>query len=616
MYKENNKLNIDLLSSINTELPNGVEVKISIDENKITDFRRAIVTQLCYFENIYFQVDNLDDYGIKDVAESFNSLTIKKYKNFSVNTERNKSEISLLLGKVRYPVRLNGLNKTYDVKINDFPIALNFEIGELSITPNREEIIYNTATISKIEEKLDAAIEEIKELIQDDVIDTDSLFEYVDNISKKHYTVLLEDLNSPVKIETTFLKDLSFTLNGKSYPKKVFKEVYEWFGYSVKIESHFKYSGSITGVKNTFEIERFIKSPSKFRFCHIPSLNGITKDFIRRTFPSPIYFVRVDNINLKKRYSSTIKSLKDYITWRGYSDSDVEKVFSVIFRGYLKLLKDTFKDSSYYVNNQSPTKQFLQERKDKLASRRIPKVKGKDKFVGELTIYKLRKSEKYGGGYKGLIEDSVSINIDSKLNHKLFIYTTKEKHDAIYNLFELMNRTKNVCFCRINERKEKFIAENKHFIHVNNIFKMKHKHLKDYITAQYILKNLPQIGNSRIKELFKDVSIGTYNDITILCDYVSKFRGDVSSKEFQKSFYDYGIEHNLFNLEMKAKFEILFPKLKKIAFFTDVFSTYSLSNSQRYLFTDYLLSRKVLRPDLKAVKEAKSFIENYTITKN
>lgn len=616
MYKENNKLNIDLLSSVNTGLPNGVEVRINIKSSKLSDYSRAIVNQLCYFDNIYFETSTLNDSIYNGISEKFNGLVIKRYNNFYVNTQKTKSEVSLILGKVRYPIRLQGLNKVYDPKVNEFPIALNFEIGELSITPNREEIIYNTATITKIENKLDAAIEEIKDLVPDISVDTDSIDEYYNYISNKHYTTLLDDPYFPVSIETTFLKDLSFTLNGKTYPKTVFQEAYKWFKHNINIESNTKYNGTITGLSNNFTISDLLATPNRFKFAHVNSLNGITKDFIRTTFPSPTYFIRVDNINIRRRYKVLRESFLNSLGWRNFTKSALNKVFLVLFKENLKILKQTFADETFYVTNQSPTPDFLKFRKERLALNRTYKVKDKNGSVGELSIYKLRRTERYNTGYKGLIEDSVTISLDSKKNKKLFIYSTKEKYNPLYNLYEAIYGSKSVVFCRINPKKEKFIINNQHFIHVDNIFKMKHKHLRDFVTAQYILDALPEIGNQKLRDLFNDVSKETYDDLTVLYSYVYKFKGYVSDEKFKESLYKYGVENNLFNLEMKAKFELLLPKLKKIVFITDVFKSNYLSDSQRYFFTDYLLSRKVLRPDLKAVKDAKSFIQNYATIKN
>lgn len=609
MYKENNKLNIDILSSSPTELPNGVEVKVNIESSEIYDFERAITSQLCYFENVYFETRSLPYFysTTKERAKEFNNLVIKRFKYFSVNNFKDTSDISLLLGKVRYPLRLNGLNKNYQDYIQKLPISLNFNIGELSITPNREEIIYNSTTIKKIEDTLDLAIEELRSLIPDDNIDIDNIFEYYSKINSPQKYTILENSVKSVIIDISKLKPIKYTFKGKTYSKDLFNDTFKFLYNRDFVISNYKYNGSITGSINSFSIFSILSGNKRVVLCDIASLKNITKDYIRATQVSITYFVKPkDNKAILKEYKSLKKM---YVSNYGNSI-----YFKDVFKNLLECLTNHLKNT--YINNSSPTKQFIEERKNKrLSTKTFTK-----RELGELTIYEITKSLKHGYGINGFIEKAKSITLEPKKNKCLFIYSTKEDHKALYNLCATLHYSKpKITFCRINSLKEKFIKDNPYFINIEDIFKMKHKILKDVITSLYIQDKIPQIKDSNLHYIFKDVSEKYYKELEFIIDFVNnncdRFY-NTNVKDFKISLLKYGIENNLFNLEVKARFELLYPILKKCIFLKDLNFDYSKTYVKQHFITDYLLARKILRPDLKAVKDAKSFINNYLTKKD
>ena len=615
MYKENNMLNIDLLSSAETVLPNGVEVRVMIEGSSISDFKRAITSQLSYFENIFFDVSSLTDTMplITGSVEDFNNLSIKRYNNFYVNSLKSVSNISLLLGKVKYPLRIIGLSKTYPSYVENLPIALNFNIGELSITPNREEIIYNSDTIAKIEKKLDLALEEITDLCTDTVVDSDNITEYLQNINSKKFLVLLQHPSGDIKIEATHFKKYSYTYKGKFYDKKTFNEYYTFLLNYIKVDSDYKYNGSITKVKTSFSLETLIEhtEKSRFKICNMSTLSGVTKDYLRATLRNNTFFIRND-FNVVKRY----RQAKD-LFHKAYGGNRLDDAtFLTVYKGVINLLFSLITKDNF-VDNNSPTEDYLKERKEKRVRLRSETKKKGTGYSGDITIYQLSRSQKWGAGYKDFVEKPVSISLEGKINRRLFVYTTKQFHDSLYNLCNLINSSKKVTFCRINPVKEKFIKDNIHFINIKDFFKMKHKHLKDFVTVLYILDKVPKIKSYKYKSLFEGISEENNRNLNTIIDYVNRYNSRNYDSKFIESLYKFGVENNLYNLEMKAMFEKLYPILQKCAFLIDTgYSSSYFSKSEKYLITDYLLARRIMRPDLEAVKEAKSFINNYLKTKD
>ena len=78
-------------------------------------------------------------------------------------------------------------------------IVIKFNVGEISITPNRESIIYSSDTISKIEDRIKAARDELDAMISNKFNkDYDNLYEYYKVTSNKICYNPLDDSYSPI----------------------------------------------------------------------------------------------------------------------------------------------------------------------------------------------------------------------------------------------------------------------------------------------------------------------------------------------------------------------------------------------------------------------------------
>jgi hypothetical protein len=159
MHKADNLPQIDMLSISPTDLPSGTTIKVFIHGgwSERRDFERATREQLAYFENIYFNVDGND----------FNNYKIIKGRTFTYSSVDDRG-LRIKLGPVTYPIDYSALKLSgsdYDTMRTSYDgIALNFNIGDLAITPNRESILYNAKTISAIKSKLVEFQQEIASL--------------------------------------------------------------------------------------------------------------------------------------------------------------------------------------------------------------------------------------------------------------------------------------------------------------------------------------------------------------------------------------------------------------------------------------------------------------------
>lgn len=170
MIKNGNTITTNLVNTLDTEELNGFSVKINIKSEKISPYLNTLMA----FPNIYIDYKNYN---------YLNTLKIKKYKTFSVYSY-NTFNYKILLGNVMYPLDNTKISSKYKNFINSIynkNFLIHFNIGDLDITPNREEIIYNEKSIKTIEKRLDECIEE-----------TNS---YIDNVKIKKITKL-KDIGS------------------------------------------------------------------------------------------------------------------------------------------------------------------------------------------------------------------------------------------------------------------------------------------------------------------------------------------------------------------------------------------------------------------------------------
>ena len=162
--KDANNIVYTLVSTTPTTEKNGLEVTI---KNVALDKYRKALKYISFFPNVFVE-DDRNRYITDDTA--INNIKIKKYNNFWVSSYITKDK--LLLGNVLYPLNEVELNLRHDNPLLDFlerietsGIVLKFDIGELSVTPNRENIIYTKDCIDKIINKLNLAINEINDII-------------------------------------------------------------------------------------------------------------------------------------------------------------------------------------------------------------------------------------------------------------------------------------------------------------------------------------------------------------------------------------------------------------------------------------------------------------------
>lgn len=184
MVKSGNTITTNLVNEIPTKEKDGVEITIK-NIPKIRPYINAL-NSIVFFPNVY----------IDGILNRINKSKIKRFNNFAVSSITLDNKI--LLGNVLYPCDTEKFIpevREFLYNISHSGIVVKFDIGELNITPNRENIIYTEDTIDKITDRILAAKKELENLVANKLNkDYDNLYEYWNVIRQSiKYNPLTDD---------------------------------------------------------------------------------------------------------------------------------------------------------------------------------------------------------------------------------------------------------------------------------------------------------------------------------------------------------------------------------------------------------------------------------------
>ena len=162
MYEGEEVNTIDLLYEALTTERNGVKVIVPVRYYDRHSFITKINEQLAYFENVYFDVDGID-----------NDFTIIRHEHFQWSPLSKNNNLHICLDNVYYPLDFQkvGIDSFY------FPIALRFSLTDgLFPTPNRESLRYTADAKAVIMKKLQSVANYFVEKYNETVKDTDDIW--------------------------------------------------------------------------------------------------------------------------------------------------------------------------------------------------------------------------------------------------------------------------------------------------------------------------------------------------------------------------------------------------------------------------------------------------------
>ena len=126
MYEGEDVNTIDLLYESETTEGNGVKIIVPVKYSDFYSFKVKIKEQLAYFQNVYFNVPDID-----------NSFKILRTEHYQISDISRDDFLHICLDDVYYPIDFAKLG----IKSISFPVGLRFGLSDgLFPTPNRESI--------------------------------------------------------------------------------------------------------------------------------------------------------------------------------------------------------------------------------------------------------------------------------------------------------------------------------------------------------------------------------------------------------------------------------------------------------------------------------------------
>tara|TARA_R110000851_G_scaffold97156_2_gene210677 strand:+ start:9563 stop:11938 length:2376 start_codon:yes stop_codon:yes gene_type:complete len=622
MYKDGNSISIDMLHENTTKERNGLEVKLQINPGDFDNFAEAIKSQLVYFENLYVldtaREDVSLDYRI-DIQKDYNTFSIKKYKNFWVNSLDRTKEINLLLGKVRYPVRLSSLDDVYSSKVGEYPISLLFDIGDLDVTPNREEVLYSAKNKATIEAKLTLALAEIGELImKEKTKDYNKIPEFIEAIDNTQYLSLLtlED-EEDVKLKLTDSKR-NLTLNGESFDIKSFSKMYDiMMSYHGVYAQYTLKNNKIKYENREVSMDSIKKFFTRYYISDFADVKNISKRYVRETFEDMSMFIKNDRpiYHYIKSYNQKVKDFvvdNDRRIKNGWDRDKFiyeHKAFKVIARNIISNMSklSTFSDSKVPTSWITATKAA-----DKLKRGTIKKV-GFD-WKQNINVHELRYRD-YGGGITSDSTPYIMKNLSVAFK-KLTVYDEKGS-DKLRTLYSYLKR-EQIKIIEVAPTKLKLLKNVDNFIKLEDFMSTDYTLIRNIGTVEFLKREMPFLKDLASINNLEYISERLAQVIYDLKDFVQTYESAANrhsdndkEKELIAEIYSICEEKNYFNESIRGLFDKHKKELLNAKFLIDMapMTKYSgqvsIPKERINMLVDYVLIRKLIRPSVKAVVKLK-----------
>lgn len=240
MTKDGNAITTNLVATLDTIEKDGVEITLKNCSN-FSNYYKAL-NYITFFPNIYIDCERV-------IKDTINNSKVKYYNNFAVSTLEMKHK--LLLGNVLYPLDksiLSGEAYRFIYNIENTGIVIKFKVGELNITPNRENIIYTNSTKDLINKRILEAKKEITTLISPLIIrDHNNIYDYY---SSRHFSFFYNFFDNIVDYK-------SFNISHSGYYKSTIAEL---------------------GISTTFkgeDLSNWISLISSALYMRLPEVRGV-----------------------------------------------------------------------------------------------------------------------------------------------------------------------------------------------------------------------------------------------------------------------------------------------------------------------------------------------------
>ena len=559
MYEGEEVNSIDLLSDSATSEGNGVKIIIPVKWSDSYEFKKKIKEQLAYFENVYFDVPDMD-----------NTFKIYRSEHYQISDVCPDSNMHVCLDNVYYPLDFDklGIKQIYYCRI-----GLRFSLTDgLFPTPNRESLRYTQEAKQLIKNKITTLANEFMTTYNESIADTDDVRAVIDHFSSGHRHI--KDHSGDQWDVSEVLKHATIpartpTLIGCKYftAESLYKiRDYMLNEYECKHELS-NYRARISDSRSRWDSD--VNFTSLHKADKIVIFTGVFGDRKRRYIKE--LWAKKSAKFLKKSHPFTLFSKdKGWATSTHYSNPDMRCYHDLLklynypksqwreviteFQTCIKKVTDNFIDLDAI---DVPEAWIVADKAKNYKPKPKAAKNGKVKEKGDVNVKQATAPERETGTNAKFVPTVY----DGKTLHKrkmLTVYAKEEDRPTLDHLFGMFRRVHNeIAFVIMSDREIKVLEMyNLHnFMSLATFLKGHNKPFKRMMTAKLIFMFAGLYSRVfDVRNVLDEVNSGLKKDLDELYDYKEKMIWTWAKEtNTELKLDEYASKHNLYDLEMFTK---------------------------------------------------------------
>lgn len=570
MYEGEDTNTIDQLYEKATKERNGVKVIIPIKSYDRHDFIRKTKEQLAYFQNVYFNVPDID-----------NSFTIVRSEDFQWSELCGDNKLHICLDDVYYPLDFSKIGINNNIY---FPIGLRFSLTDgIFPTPNRESIRYTKEAKTIILEKIGKVADYYVSKFNEEMKETENLVSVMNwhNYNARYLKINGRNVDiSPIAqfSKTTLrqpkLKGTDILSSKMIYDRTAMLTVEYSNKFIIEKGKMRKTERSWTttvGYKEPFDDNRIY-------YVYSDRVSGLMRDYLKDLHKGKIVHLvkKTYDIPLKKGLSQ--ETYHSFLNLSKHPKSDWRAIIkewqyvtSLITSKFRNL--DELEIPEQWINAKKKAKGVI------VAPDGTPKTR-KIKLQGEVIGKEAQHLERYVDGQNcKFVSTTYKLQEMHKMKY-LYVYGNDSWRSLMNTFFKSFQKT--VKFVLMSEREINVMKKVKihNWMSMEEFTNGENKPFRRIATA-FLIEELQEKNKSAFKNnnLLEQVSSDLYNKIEFLDNYEDK-NNQWSSDEVKQAVLGIAKPNKLFDMEVYSIFKEVEKVLEELPFINTVCGTNTYNNKE------------------------------------
>ena len=465
MYKNNGGINIDKLAEERGNFKNGLEVSAEIPNMSSSEFKEALFS-LAMFKNLYVE-NNVPVFS--GICNTFNTRKVARKENLLVCNILSDGTY-FKVGNVLYPAK-------YKSGIATSGIIIELPMGQVDITPNREELQYSQFTIDTIYNASASVLKVFENLIQDK-IRVASIQDYYNFCESYYFLVEIDGVSFGIRNTDYGSMKFDITIEGESIPDN-FASFFNDISYIyTDPDQVYKILSEGRRYRNSMSLRSVLNGTDDYAIKGDAVTKQVTLNYYRDIMTKDMVVFTQSGLDSYK--SSILKRLRTRT--RNY---DIDKCMNFLFK-HIKVRK---------VLNSDVPQSYIDEFKSRLRSN---VAQGNNTY---LSIRRYNEDGFVNHEYKD-VESLIKFECPTFAVYDSNTTDHKVMKD-IAQLFSGYNTVKNSrnyhpAVITMKKSEVGLLKNREKFVHINDFLYLRNSFLEKFVTAYIVLKHFEEIGSFQL----------------------------------------------------------------------------------------------------------------------